>query len=442
MRGADALTGGRFFLPVERKLPEKVLFQCRHCGEKYYEERAIEYCWHDRKRGQKQGLVIVCRSCGCRQELRQQKKRKKKDIEVKRGLLIAALTVLLMLGSVAGLQALIRWNSSGDLQGQKTEELELPVHPTDEGDNDKDHQEELETPPSPTEDELTQQSPYDALPDRFYTGHWDTDRKLQGLEWNTDTLDTYYISNSRYIGAYDLNGKLLSKCNKVDGYLLSIDYFDNKVFSVMWPAGNGKFKLRVYDASDMHELLISTKLPDIQQAFSADKKRYGDDLVPSINAVTVAPKAGGGSKWKVYISYNVYHEGEDSRALHTYQRIYEYDYESIMEDPDELYASNTIEVNFGDIDAGIQTLEYDSEKNQMWCAVQQGRGDYSLYCLDWKTLRLVRNGDQEGWNCPNAATGFCSLGEDTYYVLVPSYGDGYASADMVKAHSGDLEDAE
>lgn len=58
-----------FFLPVNRRLPEKQSYQCRHCGAKYYEEYATEYCWPDRAKGENRGLVVTCRKCGCRQQI-------------------------------------------------------------------------------------------------------------------------------------------------------------------------------------------------------------------------------------------------------------------------------------------------------------------------------------------------------------------------------------
>lgn len=70
----------------------------------------------------------------------------------------------------------------------------------------------------------------------------------------------------------------------------------------------------------------------------------------------------------------------------------------------------------GSIDYGIQTLEYDSAANQMWCAVRPDKSSSSMYCLNREKMKLVKSGKKDGWDCPHAGDGLCSLGDDTYDV--------------------------
>lgn len=58
-----------FYLPIRRRLPQKIPFHCRHCGTSYPAEYAMDWCWPDRRYGSNRGLVVVCKSCGCRQSL-------------------------------------------------------------------------------------------------------------------------------------------------------------------------------------------------------------------------------------------------------------------------------------------------------------------------------------------------------------------------------------
>lgn len=143
---------------------------------------------------------------------------------------------------------------------------------------------------------------------------------------------------------------------------------------------------------------------------------------------------------KIYVSYNVYLDSKHPEALNWKQQVYEYDYSHAMTDPDELFAERTLELDLGQVDFGLQTLEYEPDTNRMWCAVRESAGKKSLYCLDWDTLAMVKNGEEDGWDCPKAGNGFCSVGENTYYVLIPSYMENYSSAKLVKVTGENLED--
>lgn len=279
-----------------------------------------------------------------------------------------------------------------------------------------------------------------SMPRELTVGPWDDTRTLQGLEWDTDSMERCYVSNGRAVYSYDRDGELLSKSEGVGkARLYSLDYHDGKVLSMMRSSDNGRFKLKIYDASTM-KILASTNLTDMHRAYRADQQTYQPDLMPAIDAIVVAPRVGGGGDWKIYVSYNVYLDSSHPEALHRKQQIYEYDYQSALSDPEEIFAERTLELDVGQVDFGLQTLEYEQDTNRMWCAVSKGAGHKSLYCLDWDSLTLVKHGEEDGWECPHAGNGFCSVGENTYYVLIPTYQDNYSSATLVKVSGEELED--
>lgn len=269
-------------------------------------------------------------------------------------------------------------------------------------------------------------------------GPWNRKQILQGIEWNTDKMDRYYVCNGKTIEAYDENGRFINSSKDVGkDKLASLDYYDGKIFSTMRSSNNGKFKLRIYDADSL-ELLLSTNLTDIHKRYEKDMKKYEASLIPSIDGIMIAP-AIGGTDMRIYISYNVYYSIKDYLALNVKQIIYSYDYESSIRNSKEIIASDKYYVNLGPIKHGIQTLEYDRSTGNIWCAVRQGLSDYSLYCIDSNTFEIIPNDKHTGWDCAHAGDGFCSLGNDTFYVLVPEYGESYSSGVIVKAKLDELE---
>lgn len=287
------------------------------------------------------------------------------------------------------------------------------------------------------------QSTIDTLAEKYSAGPWDGKKNLQAVEWNTDSMAEYYVSNGHYISAYNLNGEEIAQCNDVGGAtLFSMDYYDGKLFSVMRSSSYGKFKLRVYDAATM-KLLLSTDLTDIHDQYQQDMKQYQSKLVPSLDAITVAPQIGGGDALKLYVSYNVYYSSKDSLALNEKQLLFEYDYNSSLRNGKKIQAERRLSVDLGPVEYGIQTLEYDRSSGHIWCAVRQGLSDHSLYCIDGQSqgdsLSLVSNGSQKGWNCKHAGDGMCSLGNDWYYILIPESHSGYTDATVQKLAVNQLE---
>lgn len=285
-------------------------------------------------------------------------------------------------------------------------------------------------------------STLEELPESIEGGTWETDKEIQGVEWNTDTMETFYICYNKYIVPYRVDGTSLKHKDAETAQFTSLDYYNGKLFTVMRSRNDGRFKLRVYDAETL-ELLNSTDLTDIHQQFKEDKKEYGENIIPCIDGITVAPQIGSERREKLYISYNAYYSESESLALHSEQKIYEYDLKKAIRQDDSVKAERVLTVDLGFVEQGIQTLEYDRSTGMIWCAVRQGLNDYSLYCLDTSAqgnrLTLVPNGEQEGWDCPQAADGLCSLGHDWYYVLVPTYYNNAAGGEIKKVQRESLE---
>lgn len=93
-------------------------------------------------------------------------------------------------------------------------------------------------------------------------------------------------------------------------------------------------------------------------------------------------------------------------------------------------------MNLSTIKFGIQSLEYDRDTGNIWCAVRK-MGQYSLFCLDKASdgtmLDLVWNGENEGWDCDAAGDGMCSFGNSIFYLLIPDYQEEQTSGTAKKA---------
>ena len=271
---------------------------------------------------------------------------------------------------------------------------------------------------------------------------WYTKRKVQGVEWNTDTMDTVYFCIASYIIACDPQGNV-KKEKDTDGYLFSMDYYDGYLFCTWRSPSYGKFKLKVLDAKTLKEL-NSVDLADMHEKFERDEEKYGGDLCASIDGVVVAPKIGSQDEMMVYVSYNSYVSADKGKALNAQQVLYEYSYKDAIFVQDKLKAKRKLSVDLGAVKYGIQTLEVDRSTGNIWCAIRQGGSDYSLYCLDGQSpdghLKLVYNGDRQGWDCPQAGDGLTSLGHDQFYVLIPYYNNGWISVEAKRVSVDGLED--
>ena len=259
------------------------------------------------------------------------------------------------------------------------------------------------------------------LPESITCDAWKTDRTVQGIEWNTDSVDTFYVCYSSCIVAYDLEGKVKFKSNDVgDAQLFSIDYYDGYLLSVMRSSGNSRLKLRVYDA-DTLKLKNSVNLDDIKKQHSEDKETYHHkDLMPYVGGIMVSPALGSQKGERIYISYNVYTDEHNTLGLHEKQMIYEYDFRKTIKAKESTKAKRVLNVDVGAAEYGIQTLEYDRSTGDAWCSVHEGLSDFPLYCINGtckdKKLTLVKNDSLKGWDCPLAENGLCSLGNDQFYL--------------------------
>ena len=463
-----------FSFPALKKMPKQISWKCRHCGTTNTNTEAVVYHWPDRQYGEKKGYVSCCTSCGCRTQIPSlllltqgnqqiQPPRQNQPNIVIRILLgavaaVGILLVLVMFGNFSLFSSPSHPNSNGtvsSVSSSASESDSLPVVDPEEPVEPAEvvEPEELMEPEEEPENDTVRmlssmrlgpvsQNDLTGLPESIYSGDWNSKRKVQGVEWNTDTMDTVYFSIASYIVATDPNGVV--KCAKeTDGYFFSIDYYNGHLFCV-WRSGNyGRFKLKVLDPETLKEE-NSVTLSDMHKKFERDEKDYGGKLCASIDAVTVAPRIGSQDELMVYISYNSYVSTEDGIALNSQQTIYEYNYEEAL-DPtlNKLTAKRLLSMDLGKVKYGIQTLELDRSTGNIWCAIRQGYSDYSLYLIDSKSkgsrLNLIPNGSQSGWDCPAAGDGLCSLGHDQFYLLIPYYDDGWVSVEIQKVSLDQLE---
>lgn len=55
-----------FFIPEEKTLSNHVKVICPHCQNQFFPKQATLYCWPDRQESPYKGMVVICRTCGCR----------------------------------------------------------------------------------------------------------------------------------------------------------------------------------------------------------------------------------------------------------------------------------------------------------------------------------------------------------------------------------------
>lgn len=445
--------GQSFAMPARKMLSNRVKWRCSHCGTENNTEQVVLYYWPDRKKGEKSGYVASCISCGCRHMI--QFKAPPKPIpdpepepEPKpKPLLLILLGAMGVLTLVVGLSLASTFlgrarpvkpvsptsessvsssasqsaSSSGSVSGTasvvKTQQEEPAEQTRSEYLDDMGF--------APISEEIT-----DSLPENVYAGEWKSKRKVQGVTWNTDTMETVYFSIASYIVSCNKQGKILEEI-PTKGYFFSVDYYDGHVFSVWRSPDYGTFKLKVYNADTLDEE-CSVKLADMHEKFKDDEEAFGGDLCASIDAVMVAPRIGSQDELMVYVSYNSYVSVDDGISRNEDQVIYEYSYDDVM-NKKTVTSKRRLSLDLGAVQYGIQTLELDRSTGNIWCAIRQGYSDYSLYLIDGSSrgsrLQLIPNGDRSGWDCPAAGDGLCSLGNDKYYVLIPHSNDGWVSVE-------------
>lgn len=472
-----------FALPAPKKLPKQMNWKCSHCGTANSNTEAIEFHWPDRLKGAKKGYVASCKSCGCRKllmALAQPETGQGNTLPPPPPPPPSKPPVLkILLGILAGITALILivMVLSGKLGSNHKPKLtsgsrQNPVADSMTSDgNEEQTWEEPETETETEPEEVTQYSeqtqelayedsptdhmgitgigPVDAdtlnsLPESITTGEWDNKgRKVQGMDWNSDNNQRVFFSIASYVAVCDLDGNRRADDPTKTGYYYSMDYYNGIVFDVWRTPDYGRFRLEMRDPNTM-EIMTYNLLSDMHDAYKEEKKLYGDKLCACIDGITLAPRIGKQDKLMVYVSYNTYMKGE-ATALNREQTLYEYDYQDVLSSSKEkLKAERVLTLDIGTIDYGIQTLEMDRSTGNIWCAVRPGRSEYSLYCIDGKSkgtnLSLVPNGDQMGWNCSSASDGFCSLGHDQFYLLIPYKNKDWVTLEARKVGIDELED--
>lgn len=280
----------------------------------------------------------------------------------------------------------------------------------------------------------------DNLPDNVSGGVWNTRNKIQGVEFNSDTMDRVYFSYAKYLAAYSLDGELLDFM-EMQGYACDMDYYEGTLF-ITQRLDNYLFEVLIFDALDLSHCR-TILLPDVNDLLEEDQLRSSSEKVKAcIDGITAAPRFGTQDSMKLYVSYGVWDDASEQQAcLRESQIILEYDLEGMLNSGTaEVYAERQLRVDLGIIKYGIQSLEYDRDSGDIWCAVRR-MGQYSLFKLDKNSegeqLNLIFNGSEKGWECEEAGDGICSLGNESFYILIPDYME-QATAGTAKLYHIDL----
>lgn len=286
----------------------------------------------------------------------------------------------------------------------------------------------------------------EGLPDTVSGGRWDSKNVIQGVEWNTDSMDRVYFSYAKYIVAYTPNGELLDEFH-TDHYFTGLDYYNGKLFAT-WRREDGKnFEYRVYvfNAKDLNDYYYVT-LSEVNTMRIEDGERMVSDSVKAgIDGITVARQFGSDSdELKLYVSYGAWdNHSEGMLSVNEYSILLEYDLDDVMNGEGYIAAERRLEVKLGAVKYCIQQLEYDRDTGNVWCSIRKG-DQYSLFSLAQNsvntTLDLIPNGSKRGWECEEAGDGFCSLGNDAFYVLIPNYGESFTSGVAKKVSEAEFED--
>lgn len=456
-----------FFYPQNTTFSTLVEVYCPHCQTKQKTNTAEVFCWPDRVSGPKKGLICICPTCGNRIDVsaiavRVNNGTKKKGTGSNMSsLLVLAAVFLVLFFIVKGTvwpQA-SKHPSDSEMGGIISEVNETNA-PANGGEVSSAPEIAVENLPEPEPEpepipvaEVNKKMPpisldvLNSLPNTISTDSWNTDRTAQGIEWNTDTMDRFYVSIGKYLVASDLEGNCITSRETVDGYFLSIEYYKGNLYTVWRYEDYSNFKIRIYNAETL-KLVHQCVLRPVNNYYNDDKEYYGSDQIhPSIDAITIAPALGEGitsSNLMAYISYNSYDERTRAGkgSLSRYQTIMELDLDTVRKGTG-VDANRIWNIDLGTVECGIENMEFDRSTGNIWCTVWPLEGNDSVYQIsryldENGQLQLVYNGDYTGWDVNAAPNGFCSLGNDVYYVLEPDYGDKTVACTIRKMTLGEL----
>ena len=294
------------------------------------------------------------------------------------------------------------------------------------------------------------------LPSRFDV-KFKSKSHVQGVA--VDTVGRcFYLSFTTSLVKCDYSGNVLASIDSINGHLgaLCFDAASRRVYATLEhkddEIGRGiaerlgaeaysREGSRFYIASCDASLEGGLTLYEVDEARDDYKTRYG---CSGIDGITIAPKIGSSpGKPCLYVAYGIY--GDISRSDNDNQILLEYRLDRFKGGrsprPSARYFIYTGNTNYG-----VQNLCYDAATGCIFMAAYAGSKpefpNYSLFAVPvaqkpvkqvpaglsgckqltlglWQQGLLSSVKGIRGWRFSDAATGFCTLGNGTWYVATP-----------------------
>lgn len=280
------------------------------------------------------------------------------------------------------------------------------------------------------------------LSDSYTGGTWDTSSTIQDVEWNSDTMDKFYISYRKYIVACDKEGHVINTTSTEAEYG-GLDYYDGKLISTLTEKDH--IQLVVLDANKLEDAHL-VELPDVAAFIEQAKADFPKASIKGyVDALTIAPSFEDQQSLKIYLSCGVWSRKEEEKSyLYDKIQIMQYDYRDVLLKK-KAKCEKVYELDLGTVQYGLQNLEYDRDTGDIWCAVRSSSLGGNLFCIkgtaSGNELALAQNGGKKGWNCSAAGDGICSLGNGVFYLLSSEKTTLTTTGKITKCTVGTLESA-
>lgn len=296
-----------------------------------------------------------------------------------------------------------------------------------------------------------------ALPAKFDVNIKSKDH-VQGMAIDT-AARCFYLSFTTSLVKVDYDGNVLEKLDSINGHLgaMTFDALARKLYASLeckddeigrgiashlgkeaYTQDESRFYIAVVDVDRMDMQTF-----EVAEAIADYKTRYG---CSGIDGVTIAPQIGKkNGKPRLYVAYGIY--GDISRRDNDHQILLEYKPESFKPGVTAPKATAKYFIFTGNTTWGVQNLCYDPKTGCIFMASYAGKKpefpNFSLFAVpvQQKPARKVLRGLEDdgehlslsllqegllstvkgvrGWRFSDACTGFCTLGDGTWFVATP-----------------------
>lgn len=302
------------------------------------------------------------------------------------------------------------------------------------------------------------------LPDRFdvkakFSSH------VQGVAVDT-TAGCFYLSFTTSLVKTDYEGNVLARVDSINGHLgaMTFDPSRRKLYASLeckddeigrgiarkldkaaYTLAETRFYIVVFDVDRLGGKNPEQAMQkyEVSEAILDYKTKYG---CSGIDGVAIAPQIGKkNGKPCLYVAYGIY--SDTSRRDNDHQVLLEYSLDRFSRAGGSPKISRKLFVFTGNTKWGIQNMCYDRKTGCIFMAAYAGKKpeypNFTLFAVPvnqkpvkkelrglesdgshlsltlWQKGLVSNTKGLRGWYFPQAATGFCTVGNGTWFVSVP-----------------------